>query len=144
MTDEGRLGFADSDDYARARDLLTSAGYTDKAMLDLVGLAAEALPRDGGVALALGTAAEGSPLETLILLFLVGAPVEAEAARRALLPMSLESWAEAGLLALRGDQVRGVVRLLPLRGLWLAHDPPQRERREDYVMGAGTSTLQLM
>ena len=144
MTDEGRLGFADPDDYSRARDLLASAGYTDKAMLELVGLPAETLPRDGGAALALGCAAKGSALETLILLFLVGAPVEAEAVRRGLLPIPLERWVEAGLLALQGDQARGMVRLLPFRGLWLAHDRPQRERREDYVMGAGTSTVQLM
>ena len=144
MPEGGRLGFAGPDDYAVARDLLTSAGYTDKAMFDLVGLSAEALPRDGGAALALGSAERGSALETLILLFLVGAPAGLGAAREALRPMTLQSWVDAGLIALEGDQARGLVRLLPFRGLWLAHDPAQRRDQGDYVMGVGSSTVQLM
>lgn len=144
MPPHSRLGFAQAEDFARTRDLLTSAGYTDKAMLELVDIPASSLPHDGGAALALASADKGSPLETLIHLFLVGAPVDARAVRRALQPMALEPWAEGGLLTLEGDKVRAQVRILPFRGFWLAHDLPQRRQREDYVMGVGTSTLRLL
>lgn len=144
MHHHGRLGFDSPDDFALARHLLISAGYTDTAMLEMVGLPPRTLPREGGAALALAWADKGSPLETLILLFLVGAPVDGKAARRAFHPMALQAWADAGLVAVDGDSVRGQIRLLPFRGLWLAHDPPQRKQREDYVMGVGTSTVKLM
>jgi hypothetical protein len=142
--DHPPFGFADADDYAKARALLTAAGYAEKAILEMVGLAVDSLPRDGGALLALGEAEKGSPLETLILLFLIGAPVEAERARRALRPMDPEAWADAGLIAPENDLVRGLVRLVPFRGLWLAHDRPEQKTRADFVMGVGSSTVRLM
>ncbi|MBI4241703.1 MAG: methyltransferase [Candidatus Rokubacteria bacterium] len=142
--DDPRFGFLSAADYATARALLTAAGYAEKAIFEMVGLSADSLPRDGGALLALGEAERGSSLETLILLFLIGAPVEADRARQALQPMDAGEWAEAGLIAVEGNLVRGLVRLVPFRGLWLAHDRPEQKQRADFVMGVGSSTVRLM
>ena len=138
------IGFKTMDDYARARDVLLGSGYTDRAMLEMVGGPLESLPLNGAAKLALGRSTEGSPLETLIRLFLIGEPVEADRATRALKPMPLERWTDAGVVALDGDSVRGLVRLAPFRGLWLVYDLPLEKLRPDYVMGVGTSTVMLM
>lgn len=138
------LGFVDVDDYARARDVLLSAGYSDQALLERVGLPTDSLEGSAGASLALARVDSGSPLETLILLFVFGVAVPAPAARRAVSPMPLDRWIGAGLVALDGDQVLPRVRLVPLRGLWLAYDRRERKQCEDFVMGVGTSTVTLM
>lgn len=133
--------------YARARDVLGSAGFDDGGILAFLGQGELGDAKEGDVELLLAKTAGGSPLETLIRLFLVGADVAAGEAERAVAPMKLEAWLSAGLLeSVDGDRIRGAVRLLPFRGLWLAFDRPERGRQvraEDYVMGVGSSTLTL-
>jgi SAM-dependent methyltransferase len=90
--------------------------------------------------------AGGTPLDTLIRLFLVGVPVDAESCRAAIGPMTLEDWAAAGLVAVEGDSVVGAVQLLPYQEMWLASDRPQKIASglaADYVMGIGSSSLTL-
>jgi SAM-dependent methyltransferase len=137
-------GFGESAEFARARERLTAAGYTDEALRGLVGGTGHSPPTEGAAALALAKAAGGSPLETFILLFLIGAPVGREATRRAIRPMSLRCWEQAGLIAEKEGVVRGLVRLVPFRGFWLAYDRPERKRQSDYVMGVALTTLRAM
>jgi len=136
-------GFDDPADVGRAREVLTAAGYSDDSLLKLVGAEAHSSPPEGAAALALARVEKGSTLETLILLFLVGAPVTAARARGALAPMTVKTWTEAGLIAETGREVSARVRLAPFRGLWMAYDPPEHRQRSDYVMGIGSTTLRL-
>jgi len=86
----------------------------------------------------------GTPLDTLIRLFLCGGSTNIEAARRAVQPMALEEWAEAGLVRLEGSAVIGTVGLLPCQGLVLAWDALWFTRpTRNSVMGVGGTSLVL-
>ncbi len=137
--------FADPDGYARLRDALAAANYTDQGVLDALG------PRDvrslsdqEGFPVLLRATSGGSPLHTLIRLFLLGLAVPPDALRRAVAPVSPEDLAAAGLVQPRGGGVAAAVRLLPFDSFILAFDLPPRAgtpAAADYVMGVGNSTL---
>ena len=141
-------------DIVRVRESLDRAGYTHAnahrilgdSVLDLQGfvfLAAGDLPpqihRTGG----------GSPLETLIRLFLLGVDVDLSHATRALAPLGPEVWAEAGLVAIRSSTVTGLVQLLPYEADghdWIvAYDSSVRRRHQaaDFVIGVGLASRTL-
>ncbi len=140
------IGFAHPDDTAHVRALLEEVGYRDDGVRELLGAAHIAAPAARDVPGLLRKTAGGSPLETLVRLLLIGAPVEVEAARAAVSPTDLDAWAEAGLVSIDGGAVRGLVTLAPLDEFLLACDEPSQVRdgaREDFVMGIGASTRSL-
>ena len=142
------LGFSDDSDYDRARDILVKAGYTDRGLATKLGrrhiLSVGAVDRPPWLRLT----RQLCPPDTLIRLFLMGESVPLEAAERAVAPMALDRWIEAGLIAIEpgDDRVIPGVKLLPIGGLILASDKPQRwthDARPDFVMATGITTMEL-
>ncbi len=67
-------------------------------------------------------------------------------AKRALAPIPAEEWAGVGLIAIEGNQVRGLVRMMAFRKLLMASDHqemPEAQGRLDQVMGMTSSTATL-
>jgi len=139
------FAFPEADDYQRLRDLLGEAGFLDETVLDAIGISdLPALESDHP--LLLDRTASGSSLHTLIRLFLMEMPVEADIFARAIRPMTPDSWQQAGLVRRHGSLVAAAVKLLPFRNLILAFDLPamlQTPQRSQYVMGIGGSTITL-
>jgi hypothetical protein len=141
-------GFGHETDYRRARDVLARADFTQRGIGERLGrrdfLISSALDLPPWLERTSGLA----PLDTLIRLFVLGTPVPADAAVRALRPMPLEAWVEAGLLfPADGDgRIAPRVRLLPFETLLVATDRPRvraRDARPDHVMPLSLTTVQL-
>src|SRR5690348_16233673 len=92
------FGFADPDDCSRARQVFDRAGYSEEGFRAALGAACILTPTATQLPLWLCRTRGATPLHTLIRLFSFGVPVDTDAARRALDPMPLETWAGAGLL----------------------------------------------
>lgn len=141
----------DSSDYHRIRAVVAAAGYTDRDITEL--LRPEDVNSLGPKKLAafLHRTAGGSPLETLVRLFVLGVPVTGEAARRALAPTTAEQWAGWGLLAPAGGDgdpgsMRATVSLRCYQQLVVASDfspSATRPLQPDFVMGISPSTITL-
>jgi len=137
------LSDADADRLAEA---LRAAGYTAEAVVDLLGEeAAGALARTERVP-GLRATTGGSPLETLVRLFLLGS-TEPAAAVHAALPVA-EAPAIAGvLLEPDGDRYRAAIDLRPYESWWVVADLGTDVRhgpvRPDHVLGVGPASLTL-
>jgi methylase of polypeptide subunit release factors len=137
------LADADAD---RLADALRSAGYTAESVVALLGEeAAGALARAERVP-GLRATTGGSPLETLMRLFLLGS-TEPAAAVRAALPLD-EAPAIADVLLERdGDGYRAAIDLRPYEEWWVVADLGTDVRpgpvRPDHVLGVGPASLTL-
>lgn len=139
-------GFHDPHACEQFRKLLADARFTDQGVCDVLGINETRAVSQNDLALLLHRTRGGTPLETLVRLFLVGVPVESEAASRAAKPMSLDDWIAAGLVVPRGTQISAELQLLPYQGLVIAFDQPSRlqsEQASQYVMGIAASSLTL-
>jgi SAM-dependent methyltransferase len=131
-------------DHRRIRDTLAAAGYDDQGVSEVLGesvssLAGKKLPP------LLRRTAGGSPLNTLVRLFLLGVRVRTDQAQAALGP-DLGWWAEGGLVTLDGEEVEATVQLRCYQTLVVAFDFHRRggaPLRPDYVMGISASSLTL-
>ena len=140
------LVWDDPADFARLRGVLTDADFTDRGVLEAVGPLASNSSSERDVQLLLRATRQARPLDTLVRLFLMDVPVDVDETRRAVAPMKLDEWVEAGLLEIEGSSVRASIRLLPCQGLWVVFDKPSRIESPDaadYVMGIGASSLTL-
>lgn len=138
----------------RLRDALTAAGFTYDNVAELLGpLAHNALSRNETVPGRRRTSG-GTPVETLVRLFLLQTPVELAAAERAL-PGLVDRLAVEGILEQSVGEVAARMDVRPYdagRDLWVVSDltpgldgGPQRVN-ENYVLGispASTSLAQL-
>jgi SAM-dependent methyltransferase len=130
-------------DYRRILDTLAGAGYDDRGVTELLGtnlssLAGKKLPP------LLRRTAGGTPLETLVRLFILGARVPTAEACAALGDPAW--WAEGGLVTIEGDEVEATVQLRCYQGLVVAFDFHRRggaALASDYVMGISASSLTL-
>ena len=126
----------------RVRTVLHQAGYTEPRILEV--FQADdffAIPRHGELPLALHRTRGGSPLDTLLRLFLLGRPVEVETACRAVRPTPLADWVQLGLLRREGEAVSAAVALRPVGDLVVAHDNPRRYGLlADFVMGVARTS----
>lgn len=137
------LRFQDPADYRRIRETLGDAGYDDRGVTKLLGtdlssLAGKKLPP------LLRRTAGGTPLETLVRLFILGARVGIAEACAAL--GDPEWWAGGGLISVDGDEVEATVQLRCYQGLIVAFDFHRRggaTLAADYVMGISASSLTL-
>jgi SAM-dependent methyltransferase len=89
----------------------------------------------------------GSPLETLIRLFVLGQPAEAGAFARAVAPGTAEDWIALGLVEAAGTEVMPTVQLRCFQDLVLAYDFVRMGEgglRPDYVMGVSPSSQILV
>ncbi len=140
---------------ARLRDALTSAGYAYDAVAALLGPTAHAALSRNETTPGLRATRDGSPLSTLVRLWLLQAPVTRDAADRAL-PDLVDALAATGLVDVSGDEVRAAVDVRPYaddgRSWWVLSDLTPGldgapiDVAPDHVLGisaASTSLAQL-
>src|ERR1700687_4689674 len=137
---------ADPRDYLRIREALAKANYTDQGVSATLGIENLGKLRERKLPAMLRRTAGGTPLETLVRLFVLGQTADLAAVRKAIAPMSVEEWTEIGLIEVTGALVRGRIQLRYHQGLIFAYDFPRRGRGglpQDYVMGVSPSSLVL-
>lgn len=128
------------------REVLARAGFSDSGLVEAIGADEIRLASGSDVPLVLRRTDRGRPVDAIIRLFLVGTPVDPEAVRKAVAPLTVEELTHAGLIERAGGAITGRVELLPFRGMILAHDLHrliQSGLASDYVMGIGSSSLTL-
>src|SRR5215470_13143158 len=137
----------DAGDFQRIRDVLAGANYTDAGIIKVLGIDSLSRLRERRLPALLRRTGGGTPLETLIRLFILGQPCDVAAARRAFAPMGLNKWIEIGLVEVTDSLVHATLQLRCYQGLILAYDFPRRGRgglRQDFVMGVSPSSLVLV
>lgn len=107
------LPMPDADRTSRLREALQTYAFTADGLLDVLGATAYAALARGENVPALRATRGGSPLETLVRLFMLQSPVPYEEAR-AVLPV--EDCAADGWLVRHGDEVRASVDVHPYAG----------------------------
>jgi hypothetical protein len=132
--------------YQRVRDVLAAAGYNDKGITQVLGV--DTLNRLGErkSPVMLRRASGKTALETLIRLFILGEPVDIALAAPALAPMTVDEWANIGLLSQNGTVIQPSVQLRCYQGMVVAYDFLRRGAgglQRDYVMGVSPSSLVL-
>src|SRR5215472_613901 len=140
------LAATSADDCRRVRDVLSSAGYSEEGVVKTLGVDTLSRLGEKRLPVLLRRTSGGTPLETLIRLFILDHVVDISAARAAMAPMTPEQWAELGLVEIAGSEVRAVLQLRCFQGLVLAFDFVRRGPRGlrgDYVMGVSPSSLVL-
>jgi hypothetical protein len=140
------FSFKDPADFDRTRDVLEEAGYTDNGVIQALGINEFSAIGGSDLPVLLRRTKRGTPLDTLIRLFLLEVPVDVQALRKAIQPLQLETWVHAGIAEVDGGSVVATLKLLPYRNLLLAFDLPRRLQTafgHDYVMGVGRSSLTL-
>ena len=144
MTGPGTVGFADAAECRRAREVFAVAGYTETGLRETLAVEELLWTGPGELPPGLRRTRNGSPRETLIRLFFLGVPVEAEAARRAVHPMAVEDWMGAGLVAERDGQIAPLVKAVPYHERLFVSDMPARVRTggaDDFVLGVSKSSV---
>ena len=143
------LLFADRfDDINRVREAFDRAGFTAEKVQEAVGKDGFTFLSRGERAPVLRRTRGGSPLETLIRLFLCGVPVELGAAQLALAPLTVADWAAAEMVTVDGSMVAGLMKLRPLpvagRSWIVPFDSNRRtDHAADYVIGVGPASMTL-
>jgi SAM-dependent methyltransferase len=138
--------FDDPQDALRAKECFAERGFTDAEVLATLQLSELGELKEGDIAGLVERTSGGSPLETLIRLFLIGTRVAPAAAAEALAPLDLATWVAAGLVDAEPQGVRGRFRIQPYHRDLLVHDRPELARADHdtaYVMGIGKSTQLL-
>ncbi|MGH9224634.1 MAG: methyltransferase [Acidimicrobiales bacterium] len=145
MTGSPLFPFRDPDDFRRLREELAGANYNDGAIAELLGVGLGNL-REKKLPVVLRRTRGGSPLETLVRLFVLGVPVGVAAARSALPALAPEWFAERGVVRVDGDRVEATVQLRCYQGLIVAFDFLRRHGEAlspEFVMGISPSSLTL-
>jgi len=145
-TYERFLSFERPEDILQLRDVLDRAGYRDTAILDLLGAKDFPSLRGTDLPLLLRRTGGGSPLETLVRLFLMEVPVPMESFKAAVHPLEPGTLIHSGLVETSGDEALGAVKIVPFQEMLFAFDLPRRLKapdHRDYVMGIGRSSHTL-
>ncbi|WP_104481701.1 class I SAM-dependent methyltransferase [Actinokineospora auranticolor] len=141
-----------SDEFcARLRDTLSAAGYDADGVVAVLGDSAHAALGRGEPEPARRATAGGSPVETLIRLFLVGDEQPTALVRRALSGVDLDEAAATGLVRVSGDTTRAGLDLRPfgddLGSWWVVADLDADQAGApvgtDHVLGIGHASLSL-
>jgi SAM-dependent methyltransferase len=138
--------FDDDADFGRLRELFVGHGFTDAGVVERLRVDDALAARQTDPGLLLTRTDEGTPLDTLIRLFLIGTRVGSDAAERALAPIGLTRLAGSGLLTVDDGMTEASVRIVPFRQLYVTFDAPPAVARSfdaDFVMGVGASSLLL-
>lgn len=128
------------------RGVLASARFSPEGILETIGVKDAISIRESDVLLLMHRTAGGTPLHTLIRLFLIEVPVPAASLAEAIVPMTLDEWEDMGLIRKEGDTAYARVKIFPYLDMVIAYDPPRRlltPDGPDYVMGVGGSSLTL-
>ncbi|SPD72773.1 putative Methyltransferase small [uncultured Desulfobacterium sp.] len=140
------FSFQNPEDFHRLRDVFEAAGYSDKGIIDAMGVQDFSSIKADDIPLLLHRTAGSMPIHTLIRLFLIKWPCDIDDVRLAIRPMDVETWVKAGIVRVNNSSVFAAVELLPFKDLLLAYDLPyilNSPLKQDYVMGIGSSTLTL-
>jgi precorrin-6B methylase 2 len=140
------LPTANAAECRRIREVLAKANYTEQSVCALLGIDHLGRLREMKPPVLLRRTAGDAPLATLVRLFVLGRPVDFEAARQAFAPASVEEWKELGLIEVADSRVTGRFQLRCYRDLLLAYDFVRRGQgglRQDFVMGVSPSSLVL-
>jgi SAM-dependent methyltransferase len=124
-------------------DVLASANYNERGLIDKLGPVRLPAQPSGDLPYLLYLTRGGSPLDTMIRLFILGVDTQEDVAGRGLGPTPLSAWEAAGLIERDAGVVRARVRLLPFRGLVLACDQQHaldEAGLTEQVMGITAST----
>ena len=143
--DPSPFRFTDAGDYRRLRDALESVDYRDGPIAGLLGSNYADL-KTNKLPVLLRRTRDGSPLATLVRLFVLGVAVDQSAVGAALPTVKAEWLAERGLVRIDGDQVEATVQLRCYQGLIVAFDFLRRHGEAlspAYVMGISPSSLTL-
>lgn len=117
---------------AALREALDRSGYTEGGVMVALGAKAESSPGDAPVQ---SRRLQENEQAVLIRLFLLGLAVEAERARTALEPASLDELRDSGVLEDAGaGSVHSPIRISPFEGVLLAHDPDVLDDPEDDIV----------
>jgi SAM-dependent methyltransferase len=128
------------------RDVLAAARFTPDDILATIGVCDAASIKERDPLLLVQRTRGGSPLETLIRLFLIEMAVDTVALQNAIKPMTLEEWVRMGLIEIDGKNAAAQFKLVPYQDMVIAYDLPRRllaANSQDYVMGIGGSSLTL-
>jgi hypothetical protein len=142
----GRTPAADPGGCRRIREVLAKAGYTEQGVCGALGVDSLARLRETKLPAMLWRTRGGSPLETLVRLFILGQPADLAELRRAIAPMSADEWNAMGLIDVAGTSASACCMLRCHRDWVFAYDFPRRGRgglRQDFVMGVSLSSLVL-
>lgn len=140
------FGFQNSTQYSTFKQRLAACGFTDKGVIETLGVRDIATISENDLAILLKRTRDKTPLNTFIRLFLIEYPCGLEQIKKALSPLDPETLVQAGLIFIESNRVLPAVKLIPFRGLYLVFDRQARlntKDRQDYVMGVGSSTLTL-
>ncbi len=132
------LALDDERAIAELRGRLLEADYTGPGVIQALGGETDTVslhPTD--IPVNARRLTPGSPLSTLIALFLLGLTVEPEPARQAFAPLSLDRLDRLGLVESTAEGIRALVELFPYQNLILACD-----RKAELT--AGHETLQVV
>jgi methylase of polypeptide subunit release factors len=144
--DAGRLQTDDPEAIAGLREILRGLGYTAEAIRTALATEGPFVRDPVEFPFYLRVLAGDEPLSTVIKLFRLGIPVEAEEAAAALAPLELERLEKIGLLARDGGSVVSTVSIAPSGEVVLAADWEQEDEaphRQDQVLGMSAPTRVL-
>ncbi|MCL4201917.1 MAG: methyltransferase [Pirellulaceae bacterium] len=142
------LGFSNHDQFLQAGEVLRGAGLVPEVIDDALGDAAWITPRAIALPRYRWRLREPSELHALIGLFVLGEAVDSRRVARALAPMTLDAWIDAGVLRAPASDgtVRSGLRIVPIGPWLLAADSPEFDdpvAASEFVMSPGGTTLQL-
>ena len=145
VTAEGPLRLDDRGLIAELRDVLRAAGFDGAGVRDALGTSSEILTGSYEIPIRERRLEGQEPIGTLIKLFVLEQPVAADAAKKALAPLSLEQLTGLGVLEENGGEVQRQVRLVPHDEIVIASDRRLGEGsdRPDHVAGVHNPSLTL-
>ena len=135
----------DSSDLSALRSALRRAGFRTRRVATAMGAGGQDLVPSPAQVPAMLRTLPGGPLGTLIRGFIVGVPVPLGDLEVAFSPLPVERAAAMGLVAVDGDMVRPLVRLVPAGDVVVACDltPDLARVAEDVVPGVAGSSWAL-
>jgi SAM-dependent methyltransferase len=123
-------------------EVLRQANYTDAGVAEVLGIQNYLSIRDVDIPRLLRHLTQGTPLETLIRVFLFGVPTDRTAFERAVQPIPLQTWFEVGLLMqVDAATVAAPLSLVPFHDILISFD--WARLRSNHVMGIASSSVTL-
>ncbi|MBI4563857.1 MAG: methyltransferase [Planctomycetes bacterium] len=141
-----RLSLEDAGGIQILGNLFRSAGYRDSIIREALRAETAKFIPSSDVPLMLRRLPQDGLLPTLIRLFFLGRPVEADRLTRNLEPLSIERLESMGVIRSGPGGIEPRVRFLPFGDLVLACDPyfdDPRRVPSDYVLGVNATSLSL-
>jgi|WetSurMetagenome_2_1015567.scaffolds.fasta_scaffold89065_2 SAM-dependent methyltransferase len=128
------------------RSVLSAAGFVPEMVLQAIGATDSAAIKESDQLLLMYRTSGGTPLDTLVRLFLIEVPVPVSTLEKAVEPMSVAEWENMGIVTVRDGLVAAKVKVFLYQDMVLVFDLPRRlltEEGADYVMGVGGSSITL-